>query len=64
MNPADYLRVVNTAMDAGSMSFEQALDMISVPADLRESVREFHQEQAVQAINGSGVCRREARRRG
>jgi hypothetical protein len=46
---ADFLRVVNTSIDALDLTFEEALDR-SVPADRREAVRRLHQEQAIQEI--------------
>jgi Z1 domain len=49
VTPADYLRVVNTVMDALHLPFEQALDA-NVPGDVREAVRELHEHQATQHI--------------
>jgi Z1 domain-containing protein len=46
---ADYLRVVNTAIDALGLSFEEALDR-NVPAEIRERVRELHAQQGTQQI--------------
>lgn len=53
-SPADYLRVVNTAVDALRLSFEEALDR-NVPAEMREAVRELHAEQGshqIQRVRG------------
>jgi hypothetical protein len=47
---ADYLRVVNTTVDALKISFEQALDRVDVPADMREAVRRLHSQQAAHQI--------------
>lgn len=46
---AEYLRVVNTAIDALQLTFEEALDR-NVPAEMREAVRELHAAQGSQQI--------------
>jgi hypothetical protein len=46
---ADHLRVVNTAMDSQSRSFEDALTAI-VPPTMHAAVRELHAQQATQQI--------------
>lgn len=51
---ADYLRVVNTTVDALKVSFEEALDR-TVPAEMREAVRDLHSEQGshqIQRVRG------------
>jgi hypothetical protein len=48
--PSEYLRVVNTAVDSNVHgSFEDALTAI-VPTNLRDAVRQLHQQQATQQI--------------
>lgn len=46
---ADYLRVVNTSMDALGQPFQQALEA-NVPDELRDAVRTLHEEQATHEI--------------
>jgi hypothetical protein len=47
--PANYLRTINTMMDALGLPFEEALEQIA-PDELHDAVRELHSEQATQHI--------------
>jgi hypothetical protein len=52
---AAYLRVVNTSVDALHVSFEEGLDRLGVPSDVRDEVRRLHAQQAshqIQRVRG------------